>query len=165
MIIREFEGLDTSDRKRIFAECKCTICNSTFVKQKRQLNIHGTCSLQCTNVVKGNSLVCSCDHCGNLFFKPKSKIAASKSGKLFCCRSCKDLAQSYMLEIQPDHYGADSAYRSKAFKNYEPICARCGYDNVAALEVHHIDSNRNNNLLGNLKILCANCHTLTHKGL
>ena len=165
MIIREFEGLDTSNRKRVFAECKCTVCNSLFIKQKRQLNVHGTCSLQCTSVAKGSTLVCKCDHCGNEFFKPKSKVEASKSGKVFCCRECKDIAQTYMIDIQPEHYGTGSDYRTKALKYYKPICSRCGYNNIAALEVHHIDSDRNNNELSNLMVLCANCHTLTHKGL
>ena len=30
-----------------------------------------------------------------------------------------------------------------------------------ALEVHHIDGKRSNNLPSNLKLLCSNCHTLT----
>lgn len=165
MIIKEFQGPDTSGKNRLFVECKCTVCNSIFTKQKRQLNEYGTCSQQCTSVAKGNSLVCTCDHCGNLFFKSKSKAERSKSGKVFCCRDCKDAAQTYMSDIQPAHYGTSSNYRILAFKHYKPVCSRCGYENIAALEVHHIDSNRDNNSIENLKILCANCHTLTHKGL
>ncbi len=29
------------------------------------------------------------------------------------------------------------------------------------IELHHVDGNRNNNLIENLKILCSNCHTFT----
>ena len=165
MIIKEFEGLDSSNRKRVFAECRCSVCSRLYTRQKRQLNQWDTCSIQCTNVAKGNAILYSCDHCENLFFKSKSKVNASKSGKLFCCRTCKDAAQSYMLEIQPDHYGSGSDYRKKAFKQYAPVCARCDYSNTDALEVHHKDKNRENNSIENLEILCANCHTLTHKGL
>jgi|TARA_R110000824_G_C14731927_1_gene626399 hypothetical protein len=30
------------------------------------------------------------------------------------------------------------------------------------LEVHHVDGNRTNNRFDNLKLLCCNCHALTH---
>jgi hypothetical protein len=55
-------------------------------------------------------------------------------------------------------------YRKLAFDAYGKICSVCEYDNEHALEVHHIDKNRDNNDISNLKVLCANCHTLTHKG-
>lgn len=168
MIIREFNGLDTSGRNRLFAECKCTVCTRLFTRQKRQLNEYGTCGLQCTNVAKGNSLVCKCDHCGIEFFKAKSKVEASKSGKVFCCRTCKDAAQSYMLEIQPDHYGTGTgefSYRDSALKEYGYKCMRCGYDkHKAAIVVHHKDHNRANNSINNLEVLCANCHAIHHWG-
>jgi phage terminase large subunit GpA-like protein len=167
MIIREFERLDTSNRKRIFAECKCSVCNSLYIKQKRQLNEYNTCSIQCTNVANGRTIVHNCDHCGELVFKAKSKAEASKSGKLFCSRECKEAAQKYMVEIQPEHYGTTSgirSYREKAFKHYEPVCNKCGYTNIIALEVHHKDKNRDNNSIDNLEILCANCHTIEHRG-
>lgn len=54
-------------------------------------------------------------------------------------------------------------YRKKAFDFYGTDCCKCGYNNIDALEVHHKDKNRENNDLSNLEVLCANCHTLTHK--
>lgn len=165
-IIREFTAKDTSDRTRLFAECRCTVCHSIFVRQKRQLNSYGTCSVRCTNVANGRTVICTCANCGELVFKSKSELAASKSGLVFCSRSCKDTAQTYMVEIQPDHYGTGyTTYREKAFKAYKPICCRCGYANILALEVHHKDRDRSNSDISNLEILCANCHTLEHKGL
>jgi 5-methylcytosine-specific restriction endonuclease McrA len=71
-----------------------------------------------------------------------------------------------MEEIRPSHYGNGKfSYREKAFRELEHKCAECGYTNVDALEVHHIDKNRDNNDISNLVILCANCHTIRHKGL
>ncbi len=164
MIIREFEGLDTSDRKRIFAECICSVCSTKYVRQKRQLNEHNTCSSRCTRIAKGTTVECICDHCGELFLRAKTK-SISKSGKLFCSRICKDTAQTYMLEIQPVHYGSsETNYRDQALKVYKPICKICGYSNILALEVHHIDKNRSNNNITNLEVLCANCHTIKHRG-
>lgn len=39
-------------------------------------------------------------------------------------------------------------------------CARCGYNEFpCSLQVHHKDSDRDNNNTDNLILLCANCHT------
>lgn len=166
MIIKEFTALDTCNRKRIFAQCKCPICNNIYTRQKRQLNQYFTCSISCTSIAKGNSIVCECSHCSATIIRSKSDLKASKSGKLFCSRECKDIAQTYMKEIRPSHYGnGEYSYREKAFRHYKPICMICGYNNIDALEVHHIDKNRQNNDILNLKILCANCHTIEHRGL
>lgn len=43
-------------------------------------------------------------------------------------------------------------------------CEECGFDNPYTLVLHHIDCNKGNNLRNNLKILCANCHYIAHKG-
>lgn len=42
-------------------------------------------------------------------------------------------------------------------------CVLCGFNNVDALEVHHIDHNHNNNTWKNVTVVCANCHNLIHK--
>jgi ssDNA-binding Zn-finger/Zn-ribbon topoisomerase 1 len=48
-------------------------------------------------------------------------------------------------------------------KKYE--CEECGIsewnNKPIVLELDHIDGNRNNNILSNLKILCPNCHSQT----
>lgn len=41
-------------------------------------------------------------------------------------------------------------------------CERCGYDLYEILHVHHIDRNRDNNVLNNLELLCPNCHAKEH---
>lgn len=53
---------------------------------------------------------------------------------------------------------------SKIIKYRELIkidkCARCGYNEFpCSLQVHHKDSDRDNNNTANLILLCANCHT------
>lgn len=42
-------------------------------------------------------------------------------------------------------------------------CELCGYDKYDILHVHHIDENRANNELSNLKLLCPNCHAEEHE--
>jgi 5-methylcytosine-specific restriction endonuclease McrA len=51
-------------------------------------------------------------------------------------------------------------YRKKALSCKPRRCARCKTkDN---LTVHHIDQNRQNNDLNNLRILCKKCHDREH---
>ena len=51
-------------------------------------------------------------------------------------------------------------YRILAFEAYAPLCAHCGFGIPAVLEVAHIDGQRANNDIGNLVILCPNCHKM-----
>lgn len=165
MIIKEYVDKDSTGRNRLFIEAKCQSCGVVYKRQKRQQKELYTCSVGCNNLAKGISVELHCDHCGNIFLRGKSKLKLSKSGKYFCSRLCKDKAQSYMKEIQPDHYGNGeySDYRTKALYQLGSICADCGYSNKDALEVHHKDRNRQNNDISNLLVLCANCHTLRHR--
>jgi len=51
-------------------------------------------------------------------------------------------------------------YRRLAFETYDPVCACCGFAIASVLEVAHLDGNRANNDIGNLAILCPNCHKM-----
>jgi 5-methylcytosine-specific restriction endonuclease McrA len=51
-------------------------------------------------------------------------------------------------------------YRKLAFQKYPPVCAHCGFGIQDVLEVCHIDGKRKNNRIGNLVILCPNCHKM-----
>ena len=168
MFLYEKLEKDTQNKNRVFNYYSCDYCKDEYRKQKRFAGStqEHYCSNACYNEDKVRLKV-NCAHCGILFSIKPSKSNGSKSGLHFCSREHKDLAQSYMKEIQPDHYGTGSgetSYRKKALKLLPNICFSCGYSNIDALEVHHIDKNRENNDISNLRILCANCHTLTHKG-
>lgn len=117
---------------------------------------------------KDNRTDVECAYCGKSFVKSNSTLLNSQSGMYFCCREHKDLAQR--LEsgkqfdyLRPSHYGVEQStqYRALAFRSYPHQCAICGYhddDDISLLDVHHIDSDRENNDLDNLIILCPNCH-------
>lgn len=165
MLIKEFTDLDSQKRQRLFAELSCDICNRIFFRQSRFLKEYHTCSPQCLSILKGNRILLKCANCGERFSRSKSKLNNSRSGLYFCSRACKDVGQTYIPEIQPDHYGTGENYRKVALSNYGEKCSRCGYsENIVALEVHHKDRNRNNNDLSNLEVLCSNCHKIEHYG-
>ncbi len=53
----------------------------------------------------------------------------------------------------------------------KPACELCGWakitnDGRTPVELHHINGKNNDNRIGNLQILCPNCHSLqpTHRG-
>ena len=47
----------------------------------------------------------------------------------------------------------------------KPVCEICNIsewlNKPIPLELHHVDGNRHNHFLGNLKLLCPNCHSQT----
>ncbi|MFA4954600.1 MAG: HNH endonuclease [Patescibacteria group bacterium] len=72
----------------------------------------------------------------------------------------------------------DSAFQSHKLKKRlfkagikKPKCEICGWnkknaDGYQPLELHHVNGNKTDNRLVNLRILCPNCHSLqpTHRG-
>jgi 5-methylcytosine-specific restriction endonuclease McrA len=79
-----------------------------------------------------------------------------------CSRACSN-THFRSGEDNGNWDGGKGSYRFRALTHYGKVCQTCGFDNELALEVHHIDSNRENNVLSNLTVLCANCHTIKHK--
>ena len=63
----------------------------------------------------------------------------------------------------------EKGYREQALKLYPWICGRCGREftraNVQLLEVHHRDSNHDNNPPdgSNWELLCTYCHEAEHR--
>lgn len=49
--------------------------------------------------------------------------------------------------------------QKRIFQEANSSCAFCAQSEVATLQIHHIDENPTNNDLGNLLLVCANCHT------
>lgn len=61
---------------------------------------------------------------------------------------------------------APTTYRVRAMKEYGAFCTQCGYDkDPKMLDVDHIDSNRKNNALENLQVLCVWCHAAKTRGV
>jgi len=156
----------------------CLNCGNVFLQREAELNRKKKsknrgkfCSLSCSTIFgakerrKRRVLNVTCSYCGEKFYKNKSKMEGSKSKLYFCCRKHKDMAQRLefgLEEIQPDRYGnGDFAYRDLVLRNKENKCP-CGFDFKPLLVVHHKDSNRSNNAMDNLEILCTVCHGIRH---
>lgn len=123
--------------------------------------------------------VAICQQCNSEFaVSPKlgEKWAAKTGRGKYCSRECKALSQKGK-HFSPDtefKKGQVNVKRRSGFRPHNYIngmwgyrkyransCQDCGSENY--LMVHHIDHDRTNNNIENLKTVCAKCHKLYHK--
>lgn len=154
---------EPSGRKRKAILIECEFCGEDFPKAIVAINRskHNYCSTTCSQYAQRKRIKVQCTNCGIDIERTPSDLSESKTGLFFCSYACKHKAMSYKKELNTSLN--IPTYRTLAFMNNEPICNRCGFSNKEALQVHHIDRNRENNALSNLEILCANCHMIEHR--
>lgn len=107
----------------------------------------------------------TCKNCGKEFNKNPAEIKKSKTGNVYCSRSCSNSMNNRLFKtgkLSPNYKNGNSSYRQIMLRTCENECKDCGNQDVRVLEVHHIDGNRKNNEIDNLVILCANCHKIRH---
>lgn len=148
-------------------EVKCQKCKKVFYAKPNWLKKGWGkyCSLKCSwkSQLKGKYF--NCEVCKKKVWRMPSKFEHSKSGKVFCNKSCQTLWRNkfYSGPLHPFWKGGINIYRKTLIKTKTPIvCRACGYDDEKVLLVHHIDKNRNNNKEENLEWLCRNCHYLVN---
>lgn len=146
---------------------KCSICEKEFEKETKRVNeaLKNGWKLYCSDECRSHrgSTLCVCANCGEKIWKKNSEIKTSKSGNVFCNRSCATSFNNIMYKSKENHpnykNGTGFQYRKDAFAKYEHRCLACGWnEDERVLEVHHIDENHNNNNIDNLCILCPTCH-------
>lgn len=153
-------------KQRAAIETTCVQCKRLFLTERRRPA--KTCCIKCRTEFKKEKtrVKLKCAYCLNNFERIKSKINNTKSKLNFCCRKCKDKAQSIksgFIEMQPSHYGTGTIDYRNLFDKNELVCKRCGYNEfTSSVDIHHIDKNRNNNDKSNLVPLCSNCHKALH---
>jgi hypothetical protein len=82
-------------------------------------------------------------------------------------------ASGHWEEYQALQAAAKGSYRKLALQHYGRIaeggvfhlCVVCGFGVAPVLEVAHLDQDRKNNAVGNLALLCPNCHKMHDIGL
>lgn len=108
---------------------------------------------------------CANPKCGKEIERAPSEIKRSKTGNVFCSKSCANTVNNTLFKSgknHPNYINGDACYRNIKLKESEGKCENCGNDNPCVLEVHHEDGDRKNNEIDNLKLLCANCHLIEH---
>lgn len=156
--------IDNSGIKRKAIELECGSCKNRFLKRKDFVAEINYCSKSCKDKAQIVRNIVVCALCKTEFQSRKSKDKNSKSGIRFCSRKCKDDAQrigSGFDMIQPDHYGCGGAnYRDIAYRVFPRKCMVCSFfdEYPELMQVHHIDSDRSNNDISNLAVLCPTHH-------
>ncbi len=85
--------------------------------------------------------------------------------KKTCSRACSNKNRAGMEykgrrpNDNAEHY---RALKSRLLAERGSHCERCRYNKVEILQVHHVDRDRENNSLGNLELICPNCHAEEH---
>lgn len=153
-------------KKRALYPSRCEFCHDWYYVPQKELKRTKYCSKNCNNRGRRKRVKVNCAQCGSDIEKTPSKLKNSKSGLFFCNRTCKEEAQKLggIKQIQPNHYGNGNGkwtYRERALSKYGKLCNKCGYSkDVRMLDVDHIDSDRSNNKIENLQVLCVWCHGL-----
>ncbi len=148
-------------------EVKCEKCGKAFYAKPSWIKIGNGkyCSRECSYKSQLKGRYFKCDICGKKTWRMPSKFEHSKSGKIFCNKSCQALWRNkfYSGPLHPKWLGGKNIYRKILMQTGKPIiCRSCGYNNELVLLAHHIDKNRKNNKAENLEWLCRNCHYLVH---
>ncbi len=149
----------------------CKICKNQFYTRPSFLKVGWGryCSMKCKGVDQKNGKTMRCSTCGNnLYRTPRHFRRNSVTKKFFCNKSCFAVWKNKTLFVGSRHpfwKSGQASYRNTMLRRAtSPICDDCGFEDVRALLVHHIDRNRQNNKVHNLKWLCHNCHYLEHEG-
>lgn len=155
----------------MLSQTTCDQCGNAMFKENKIINraiknnLHMFCSKECRYKYFSKKSIAYCDTCKKQIIIRASRLKRSKSGKVFCSRSCSNVHRNSLFtgEDHPNFKGID--YRSIALKECPNICKICDWaEDKRILEVHHIDGNRNNNVITNLIILCPNCHAKITRG-
>lgn len=160
----------------------CSGCEVLFEKEQKYIKYNETnglknfCSRSCFAEFKLLAEEFQCGWCGKSTIKTPSVLSRSKSGGAYCSRSCSTSANNKLYKTGKGHPSWKTGiggYRSNALKYYGYNCTNSNCLLIKAgivvptelLDVHHKDSNRNNNDLTNLQVLCVYCHAIETRGL
>lgn len=151
----------------------CCVCGN-FVKRKgAEVSLYPKtyCSTKCRSEYMKAGEYVNCHTCGKKIWRTNSQIQESKSGNLFCSKSCSTIHRNslYGGKQHPNYTNGTGSYRRKALRKLPNVCSAtdCPLVEVPVemLDVHHIDGNRKNNKLSNLVVLCVWCHARVTRGL
>lgn len=147
---------------------QCRICRKEFyIKPIHQKKGWGKyCSRECTRQSQFKGQLMLCAICKKEVYRTPKEINKSKSGLFFCSKSCQTIWRNKILYTGKNHSNWKTGIRAyrRILKeaNLEQKCQLCGIKDSRILLVHHLDQNRKNNSVSNLKWLCYNCHYLVH---
>jgi hypothetical protein len=143
---KEFDSFISEERKYCSHSCSASATNVKKTKRKTKTN-HKVCKNCLENFISNGSkrlnIFCSSHCCGE--YKVKENFTKIENG----IHVSSNILKKYLIHKNGDQ------------------CMECGWDKVnpvtkkVPVELEHIDGDHRNNTLGNVKLLCPNCHSLT----
>lgn len=140
----------------------CGNCGTPLYKRPTEKICY--CSMACWNAKRPRKKARNCAHCGG----PISGRSLSSTAR-FCSISCSNRSRvgtvydgTYLKSKAVNHRRA----RRGLIERDGERCKKCDLAPVwmgmpLVLQIDHIDGDRTNNDLSNLRLLCPNCHTQT----
>lgn len=159
-------GIDTSTLRLRKPNTYCHNCNQPCYVRPNQLARQKTwfCNNDCRrdHDKKNYTAICELEFC-------KKPFRAASSGSIYCSRSCSNRARAgtkYDGQRLKDKTQVGQRQRAALIDRDGANCVLCNQSPVwnglpLLLQIDHIDGNRKNNELDNLRLLCPNCHTQT----
>lgn len=149
---------------------KCKICKKEFYAKPSHIERGWSkyCGKKCQYIGQMTGKTIICKTCGKKVYKSDCEVRHSQSKNFFCNKSCSAIWKNrftFFGENHPSWKNGEGSYRKIILRSKKPIvCGMCGIKNIRVLLTHHIDGDRKNNKIKNLRWLCRNCHYLIHKG-
>jgi len=138
---------------------KCLICSKPIYRRPSELskyNNHSFCSILCYG--KFQRIEKPCIVCGKPILAGLNKITCSRS-----CSNKHRVGIKYKLSLPRKNKVINERQQKLRLISLKGSkCERCSYARTEILQVHHKDKDRNNNELGNLELICPNCHYEEH---
>lgn len=135
----------------------CFVCGTAIYRRPAEIRQNGKrvfCSQSCYGLAIRKEHPCIV--CG--------KAILAGSNKKTCSRSCANTNRSgrTLGRLQKDKVQYYRGLKLRLLAERGTTCERCGYSKYEILNIHHKDRNRKHNGLGNLLLLCPNCHAEEH---
>lgn len=152
-------------------QLKCKQCGKDVYKKPYALKHYKNifCSNQCHFKFRSRKIKVNCGFCNKELSKASRQLRQSKSGFVFCDRSCATKYNNKFKkrETYKNWKGGLSTYRLLAITHYG---LKCNSKNECPLkdlilpnfmyEVDHINGDHSDNRMENLQILCVWCHRI-----
>lgn len=139
---------------------------ATHVRWKHKREQSQIRCLGCKKMFEASNVMAHEEKC----MRPKQICAScgkETTNEKFCSKSCSARLNNMLGKTGYTPYRRNRGivatqvdYRRRCLEHWSTACAVCGF--TACIEIHHIDSNRDNNDVMNLIPLCPNHHTMVH---
>lgn len=100
-------------------------------------------------------------------YDPRRKIFSNEDRKRATSVRLQKIEENWPIRKASIISGSETSKRflRKVLLEEMPRCNDCGINDwlgtQITLEIHHMDGNPRNNVIGNVELLCPNCHSLT----